>query len=500
MYGHNPADLKYRFQRVSPIMVSPHDPNIVYHASQYLHMTKDEGLTWETISPDLTAFEEDKQVISGSPITRDITGEEFYSTIYAITESPLKKGLIWTGANDGPVFVTKNGGENWTNVSPADLKPGGRVQTVEASGHNPAKAFFAVYRYLLDDWSPYIYKTEDYGANWTLIVNGIPENEPVRVIREDPRKEGLLYAGTESGVYVSFNDGETWDRFQYNLPLVPVTDIKIFRNDLILSTMGRSFWILNDISPLRYFDRISDGGTNFLFQPGTTFRSPSISSVPISYYLAEDVDSLELRIEDARGEDIMKFKSEGIGILGNKKGFNRISWDMRTYGPRRGRGRASRGPKVIPARYSVLLKINNVEYKTSIEVLPDPMLVQDGLVFSDYEEQYNLSLDINKLISEASSLTKSIENDIEEYIKKDESGKRLTKKDKQNLSELKSLKSMLVTNSGAYPQAKLNDQIRYLSSMVSGADQKPGNQAYIRFKELKDNLLTIQDTFKKLKH
>lgn len=498
MYGHNPGDLKYRFQRVSPIMVSPHNPNIVYHGSQYLHRTKDEGLTWETISPDLTAFEADKQVISGSPITRDITGEEFYSTLYALAESPVTEGVIWTGANDGPVYITRDNGTSWSNVTPKDLKPGGRVQTIDASAHNPAKAYFALYRYMLDDWSSYIYKTEDYGETWTLITNGIPENEPVRVIREDPRKEGLLYAGTESGLYISFNDGELWQKFQYNLPVVPVTDIKIFRNDLILSTMGRSFWILDDISPLRNLDRISDGNSNFLFQPTTTFRSPNIASVPISFYLAEDTENIELRIESADGENIMKFSADGPGQLKPKQGFNRVYWDMRTYGPESKGPRPSRGPKVVPARYKIVLKVNDLEFKTNLEILPDPMLTKDGATFSDYSDQYKLSKDLVQLSTESSFLTKKIEEDINKINLKSELGKRLNKKEKLLLIELNRLKDYLVTDKGAYPQPKLNDQIRYLYSMISRADQKPGNDAYIRYEELMNELLTIQDTYKKV--
>jgi photosystem II stability/assembly factor-like uncharacterized protein len=240
MYGHNPKDLKYRFQRVSPIHVSPHDPEVVYHASQYLHRTTDDGVTWETISPDLTAFDPSKQVISGSPITRDITGEEFYSTIYAVRESSLEKGLIWVGANDGPIHVTRDGGKTWADVTPKDLLPGGRVQTVEPSPHRASKAYVAVYRYLLNDWQPYIYRTEDYGQTWTRLTtgqNGIPEDSPTRVVREDPDREGLLYAGTEFGMFISFDDGAHWQPFQLNLPATPVTDIKIHQKDIVLSTM-----------------------------------------------------------------------------------------------------------------------------------------------------------------------------------------------------------------------------------------------------------------------
>ena len=221
---------------MSPIHVSPHDSDVVYHASQFLHVTNDDGVTWETISPDLTAFESDKQVISGSPITRDITGEEFYSTIYSVRESQLKKGLIWVGANDGPVHLTTDGGKNWKNVTPNKNIKGGRVDSVEPSSHNSSKAFVTILRYQLGDWRPYIYRTYNNGNSWDLITEGIPADYPVRVLREDPKREGLLFAGTEFGMFISFDDGNNWKSFQQNLPVTPITDIKIHRNDIVLST------------------------------------------------------------------------------------------------------------------------------------------------------------------------------------------------------------------------------------------------------------------------
>ena len=254
IYGHNPKDLKYRFQRVAPIHVSPHNPDVVYHGSQFLHKTSTDGLKWETISPDLTAFEADKQVISGSPITRDITGEEYYSTLYSIRESKLKEGLIWTGSNDGVISVTQDGGKTWKNVTPKKMPKGRRVESVEPSQFNSAKAYVAVDRHLLGDAKPYLYKTNNYGQSWELIsteTNGIPFDFTTRVLREDPVREGLLYAGTEFGMFVSFNDGKSWQKFQQNLPVTPITDLKIFRGDLVLSTMGRGFWILDNITALR---------------------------------------------------------------------------------------------------------------------------------------------------------------------------------------------------------------------------------------------------------
>ena len=269
IYSHDPDELKFRFQRVSPIHVSPHNSNTVYHASQYLHKTTNDGLTWEIISPDLTAHEPDKQVVSGSPITRDITGEEYYSTIYDVKESSLKQGLIWVGANDGPVHVTLDGGKKWENVTPKTLAPGGRVDCVEPSPHKESKAYFSVLRYQLGDWKPYIFKTIDYGKNWSLLTdgkNGIPNDFPVRVVREDPTIVGLLYAGTEYGMYISMDDGITWKSFQQNLPITPVTDIKIFRKDLMISTMGRSFWILDNISPLHQVTEAKRATAAYLYK------------------------------------------------------------------------------------------------------------------------------------------------------------------------------------------------------------------------------------------
>ena len=326
MYGHNPKELKYRFQRVSPIHVSPHDPSIVYHCSQYVHRTTDEGKTWETISPDLTAFEADKQVISGAPITRDITGEEFYSTIYAIRESPVKQGVIWVGANDGPVNVTQNGGETWTNITPKKLPSGGRVDAVEPSPHDPAKAYIAVLRYQLGDTKPYIYKTLNYGKSWELLTSagsGIPEDYPTRVIREDPEKEGLLFAGTEYGVFVSMDDGKSWKPFQQNLPVTPITDIKLHRGDLVLSTMGRGFWVLDDISSLRQRNGQAPV-TNTLYRPRDTYRyrypsgawgsdTPDYPqpSVKIDYYLTDTIDGpIQLEIKDEDGKVIYQIVSD----------------------------------------------------------------------------------------------------------------------------------------------------------------------------------------------
>ncbi len=254
-YGQDPDEIKYRFPRQTVVYLSPHDDKIVYQASHVIHRSIDEGVTWETISPDLTAKEPEYQIIPGTPITRDITGEEVYSSIYAMIESRLEKGVIMVGANDGPVSITRDNGKTWKRVTPPDMAPGGRIQTVEDSPHARGTFYIAAYRYMREhDLKPYIYKTTNYGDTWTKLTdgtNGIPGDHPTRVVREDPKRQGLLYAGTEFGAFVSFNDGTVWQPLQQNLPATPVTDIKVHRNDLVISTMGRGLWIMDDVTPLQ---------------------------------------------------------------------------------------------------------------------------------------------------------------------------------------------------------------------------------------------------------
>lgn len=519
IYSHNPRDLKYRFQRVSPIHVSPHDPDVVYHASQYLHRTTDGGVTWETISPDLTENDPSKQVISGSPITRDITGEEFYSTIYAVRESALEKGLIWVGANDGPIHVTRDGGKTWKNVTPKDLPPGGRVQTVEPSPHRPGKAYVAVYRYLLNDWQPYIFRTDDYGQTWTRLTtgqNGIPDDYPTRVVREDPDREGLLYAGTEFGMYISFDDGTHWQSFQLNLPVTPVTDIKVYRKDLVLSTMGRSFWIMDNITPLHQLsEELSDAKVH-LFPPRDAYRmhdrarsGRGSTEVPeyltpgvmIDYFIVEEPDDgVMLEIRDSNGELIRAFSSERYviepgdrpvpalieelkraGGAGMQKswGMHRFLWDMRHAGAwsqnqmREGGG----GPLVAPGTYQAKLKVGDWTHTERFQVLVDPRVIDDGVTQTDLVAQESLGLRIRDIRSAASRLAERIKVAME--------SSKISSKKRERLS---ALYAKLVTAEGPYPQPMLLDQISYLSSMLNRADQKPGRDAYVRFDELNKEL------------
>ncbi len=263
-YGHDPDDIKYRFPRQTVVYVSPHDSRIIYQASHVIHRSMNEGMSWDVISPDLTAKEPEYQYPAGSPITRDVTGEEVYSTIYSMIESRLERGVLWVGANDGPVSVSRDSGKTWKRVTPPGLV-GARIQTIEDSPHQRGRAYIAAYRFLREhDLKPYIYRTDNYGESWTLLTdgrNGLPVDFPTRVIREDPKVPGLLYAGTEFGMFVSFNAGRNFQPLQQNLPVTPITDIKVHRNDLVVATMGRSLWIMDNITPLHQLAQWTVGST-----------------------------------------------------------------------------------------------------------------------------------------------------------------------------------------------------------------------------------------------
>ena len=269
--GKGAKDWKYRFQWTYPIRFSPHDPNILYVAGNHLFKSTDEGQSWEIISPDLSRNDEETLMPSGGPLNLDTTGAENYATIFTFEESPHEPGVFWAGTDDGLVHISRDAGKSWTDVTPADLPYRTMVHTLEISQHDPATCYLACTKYKLDDFTPYLYKTNDYGASWTLITNGIRENDFTRVVREDPAKRGLLYAGTETGMYVSFNDGEEWQRMGGNLPVVPIYDMQRKEDDLVLATHGRAFWILDDITFLH--DQVAPTDVK-LYAPGVTTRMP----------------------------------------------------------------------------------------------------------------------------------------------------------------------------------------------------------------------------------
>ena len=537
LYGRNPKELPYRFQRVVPIEVSPHNPDVIYHGSQYVHRTRDEGRTWETISPDLTAFRPERQVISGGPITRDITGEEHYSALYVIEESPVEPGVIWTGANDGPIHISRDNGATWTDVTPPDMPPEGRIQTIEPSPHSGGKAYFAGYRYLLGDFEPYIYRTTDYGQTWKRLTdgtNGIPDNTPTRVVREDPDREGLLYAGTEFGMYISFNDGGDWQSFQQNLPVTPITDIKVYRQDLVVSTMGRSFWIMDDISPLHALTSDVASSEKHLFQPRDVFRMRYRSSdggssgpqypapgVHVDYFLANDHDEeASIRILDDSGDLVREFDadvSENDAAAEEQEmrepsgrnsdpeplvlnaGMHRFTWDLRHTGPLNKDLRHARGPLVVPGTYSVELTIGDWSETRRFKVLIDPRVEKDGVTLSDLQEQYSFNTQVGEAISTGWETVAKIDSTLKSYADADSSAtdasETKSKRDPavvQFISDLESIRELLVTDEKeSYPPPMLMSQLSYLRGMTSRADQKPGRDAGLRYEELRAELHEI---------
>jgi photosystem II stability/assembly factor-like uncharacterized protein len=492
LYG-NPGDaLIYRFQRVSPMEVSPHDPKVVYYGSQYIHRTRNGGVNWEVISPDLTARPPGTQEASGEPITRDATGEEVYSTLYAIRESPVAKGVIWAGANDGPVHVTRDNGKTWTNVTPAGLPSGGRVQNIEPSPHRAGSAYLAIHRYLLGDFHPYLYRTEDYGKTWALLTdgkNGIAIDEPTRVVREDPDRAGLLYAGTEFGIYISFNNGDQWQPFQLNLPVTPITDLVVAHKDLIVATQGRSFWILDNLTPLH---QMSDA-PNVLYTSRQAVRSPGRApqegledmavgiqyprtGAEIDYFLSAPAKETKLEILDSTGAVIRNLTGNEVS---SKAGLTRYIWNLRTEGPANASSRQG-GPVVPPGKYSVRLSADSFTSTKPFELIEDPRITASGVTQAELEEQYQHNLRVRDLVSAANRLVAR--------VKKAQDSLTGKTAEADKLARLNELAAKLITPSIRYSKPELQAHINYLYSMTVGADQKIGQDAIDRYLFLKKEL------------
>ncbi len=356
------APLIHRFQWTAPIVTSPQDPNTIYYGGESVFKTTDAGMHWQAISGDLTRNDKSKQQPSGGAVTVDDTGTEYYDTVFSIAPSPLAKGLIWVGTDDGLIQITRDEGKNWTNVTPKGLAEWSRISLIEASPHDAGTAYVAIDRHQNDDLAPYIYKTNDYGATWSRITSGIPDGAFARAVREDPKKKGLLYAGTERGVFVSFDDGAHWRSLQINLPIVPVHDLVIKNDDLVLATHGRSFWILDDVSPLRQFADSVAREDMHLYEPATAYRIHS-GEAPTHLYFSgknppsgaviyynlkqapkpETKQEVKIEILDAAGSVIRDYSSKKNEPLDEpldpddkkpekqikpESGLNRFMWDL----------------------------------------------------------------------------------------------------------------------------------------------------------------------------
>jgi photosystem II stability/assembly factor-like uncharacterized protein len=528
LYGNTTAQLMYRFQRVSPMEISPWDPRVIYYGSQFVHRTRDEGVTWEKISPDLTANDPKlRNAISGEPITRDMTGEEVYPTLYAIRESPVQRGVIWTGSNDGPFSVTRDNGATWANVTPKDLPPGGRVAMIDPSPHRAGSAYYAVYRYLLGDFAPYIYKTEDFGKTWKCLTtgrNGIPSDDPTRVVREDPDRPGLLYAGTEFGMYISFDDGDHWQPFQLNMPVVPINDIKVFRKDLLVATQGRSFWILDDLTPLHQVTAQVASAPATLFAPRDAYRmhyqagggfgrgrGPSAPQYPppgatIDFYLDRaPTGPVSLDILDDAGKLVRSFSSErqataeaGAGggedeedaprrarpapRVPAQAGGNRFAWDLTYPGPRDGAGRVGGGgPTAVPGRYQVRLTANGVTQTQPLVLREDPRVVKDGVTLADLRDQFEHNVRVRDLVSDANRAVARVRE--AQARLRDATGAAA-----DTLRKIDEVAARLVTPPIRYSTPGLQAHITYLYGMTTQADQRVGRDARERYATLRREL------------
>ena len=407
----------------APIRISPHNPDIVYHASQHVHRSNNRGQSWQIISPDLTRNDKSKQKSSGGPIEQDNVGTEMYDTIKAFEESPHQAGLLWVGTDDGLVHLSRDGGAHWQNITPKNMPEWATVNMIELSAHDAGRAFLAVYRYALDDFGPYIFRTDDYGANWTLITgdNGIPRGHFVRVVREDAGRRGLLYAGTEHGMYISFEDGKRWQSFQLNLPVVSIADMVFKDDDLVIATYGRSFWILDDTTPLRQLDESSTGAKAFLYKPKVAYRT---FGARIHFNLGE-VPAAAVRIEfkDAAGNTIRTFVGQSSPASGTtsavsgstpgfvvphatdeefpvKKGMNQFEWDLR-YAPAEVVSDAfwfgdNFGPLALPGTYTVTLTVGDWSQSEAFELKSDPRV---RATLADYRAQFDLAIQIRDKIT-----------------------------------------------------------------------------------------------------
>jgi len=410
--GHAAADLKHRIQWTFPIVFSPTDPNVLYTASQYLLRTTNRGQSWQQISPDLTRNDPEKQRSSGGPITQDNTSIEYYDTIFTVAESPRDRSLIWTGSDDGMVHLTRNGGADWKDVTPRGLPKWARISMIEASSHDAGTAYLAANNYQNDDTAPYIYRTRDFGETWTPIVNGIPAGSFAWVCREDRRRPGLLFAGTETGVFVSFNDGDQWQPLQANMPLCPVHDLCLKDDDLIAATHGRSFWVMHRISLLEELTA-SKPTAPLLYPPIDRMRSAFGVTASFDYYLPVAAKKVTLEVAGPDGETFSStapaagagFHSENVAL--NHRGFKGFSGMVLWSG-------FSRPIPVPPGNYRVTLTVDGKSQVGVVRLFKDPRVSASD---RDLREQYEISVRISERTTDANQAVLRIRDEKDQIAK-----------------------------------------------------------------------------------
>jgi len=532
--GHPAAGQKYRYTWTMPLLVSQHNPDVIYHSSQFVFRSADQGRSWTTISPDLTRNDKSKQQDSGGPITKDQYTVEYYNVVFSLAESPRQDGALWAGTDDGFVHVTRDGGKNWANVTPKEMPEWAMVSLIEASPFDAATAYVAVDAHKLDNFHPYIFKTTDFGKTWSKIIGGLPDNSYVHVVREDPGRKGLLYAGTETGIWVSFDDGLHWQTLQNNLPTTPAHDLIVHENDLAVATHGRSFWVLDDLSPLRQMTTATPAEDAHLFAPAAAVRTrightkrrryaiaenPSEGAI-IYYHLKEKPkDSAKLEILDAQGKVIRSYSSEKkkteeapsewehdeeVEHIPAEAGLNLFAWDLRYETPAKipasiySNGRPI-GPLVLPGRYQVQLTVVGKSYRAPFEVKLDPRVKASE---EDLRKQFELMLklrdrqdEMNKVILAIRDLRTQLVA-FEKRLGGREDAKSLVSNSSDLRKKISAIEEELIqVNATAsedeanYP-TRLNSKLGYLGQVVDSADAAPTAAELEVFAELDPQLET----------
>ena len=525
--GHGAEGMKYRFQWNFPILFSKHNPKRLYTFSNRVHITENEGQSWKIISPDLTRNDPEKLKSSGGPITQDNTSVEYYCTIFAAQESSLKEGLIWVGSDDGLVHITKDGGENWENVTPKGMPEWMMINSIEPSVFDPGTCYIAGTKYKTGDFAPYLYKTTNYGKSWTKITRGINSEHYTRVLREDPKQQGLLYAGTETGMYISFDDGNNWKPFQLNLPIVPITDLTIKNNNLIVATQGRSLWILDDLTLLHQLNTVKEN-SNVLFKSKDSYRMRGGSSENsktagtnhpngvVTYFNLKDYsekDTITLTYLNKMGDTIKSFsnlnKKDKLKV---KKGANKFVWDTKYKGASKFDGMilwwaSLEGPRSVPGEYDVHLNINKEKLTQSFSIIADP---RSESSLKDLEMQFEFIQDINKTMDEAHKSIKKIReitkdlNKFQEQYKGDERVKELVEKATSMVDKFSEIEKTLYqtkNKSGQDPlnfPIKLTNKLGHLNSLVQLGDFAPTDQDISVKNELSEAILKQLVGFDKL--
>ena len=514
--GQSAGDLTERFQWTFPIVFDPQDPTTLYVTSQHVWRSTNQGQSWQRISPDLTRHERSTLGPSGGPITLDQTGVETYATVFALAPSRLERDVIWAGSDDGLVHISRDNGGTWQNITPRGLPKFVKITTIEDSPHRAGTAYMTGHRFLLNDFQPYIFKTSDYGKSWTRVANGIPADEIARSIREDIVRPGLLYLGTERGVWISFDDGRRWQKLQRNLPAVQVSDLAVTDHDLVIATHGRSFWVLDKIDVLRQID--AQGGTTRnvqLFKPAPAVRGIDQGLI-IDYFLPADAQKLTIDVLDPAGKLIRSFtgsnaepkKSDDDDEEGGsaahavpkmKAGLNRFTWDMRYPGYTEFPGMVmwaarNRGPVVIPGQYQAQLTVDGVKQTQPFEIRIDPRV--QNVASADLERRLELASQIRERVTQANEavlLIRGIKQQIE-GIRKQTTNARILRDAGRLEERLSAIEGRIyqVRNQSRqdplnYP-IMLNNKLAGLMGVVESAEAAPTEQSVAVFNRLSQQL------------